>query len=67
MTEVPTHAHNLFQKLEEICIIKLVFLILKRDKDSEMNHKKKGTGLRSIKLETKKVKLQQTTQKYKGS
>ena len=68
MTEVPTHTHNLFQKLEEICIIKLVFPDTEtRQRQWDESQKKNGTGLRSIKLETKKVKLQQTTQKYKGS
>ena len=41
--------------------------INKIDKSLARLIKKKGRGLKSIKLEMKKEKLQWTTQKYKGS
>ena len=56
------------QKIEKMHETKSLFLenIYRIDKSLAILIKKKGRSLKSIKLETKKEKLQLTPQKYKG-
>ena len=54
MTEVPTHAHNLFQKLEEICIIKLVFPDTETRQRQWDESQKKGDRAQINKIRNKK-------------